>query len=94
MSINDRAVDPPILITLYDPEGDDACGAITTASPFSVGTQGRVEFEGTRGGKTWSVVIERISVTGQSGTGFEFKIDSPIQRMPIAAKHCSDEAIG
>ena len=90
--INDRVVDLPFLITLYDLQGDDACGAITTASPLSVGTQGSLEFEGTHHGKTWSVVVGRITVTGQSAVGFEFKIDAPIQRTPIAAKARNEDA--
>ena len=92
MSIDDRVLDPPVLITLYGSQGNDASGAITTASPLSVGTQGSLRFEGTHGGKTWSVVIERITVTRQSAVGFEFKIDSPVRRTPIDAKERSEEA--
>ncbi|UCG33899.1 MAG: hypothetical protein JSU68_04530 [Phycisphaerales bacterium] len=52
------------------------------------------EFEGTRGGKTWSVVIERIPVTGQSAVGFEFRVDSPIRRAPSRAKERTEVAAG
>lgn len=92
MSVDDRAVNLPVLITLYDPQGDNACGAITTASPLSVGAQGSLEFEGTHHGRRWSVVIERISVTGQTAVGYEFRIDSPIRRTPATAKDHTDGA--
>jgi hypothetical protein len=94
MSIDGRVVDPPVLITLYDAQGHDASGAITTAKPLSVGTEGCLRFKGTHGGRSWSVVIERISVTRQSAVGFECKINSPVRRTPIDAKRRSEDAVG
>lgn len=61
-----------IMVTLYDPDGDEPTGSVTTESPPSVGLKGTFTFQGNRDGKLWSVSIAQVTILNQTAVGSEF----------------------
>jgi hypothetical protein len=83
VTFDGQAVDGPVQVTLYDADGPSPAGSLTAAHPLPAGSRGSLAFEGTRGGKLWSVTIERVKVTNQTPCGCEFTFPAPPRRQPI-----------
>ncbi len=73
----------PVLITLYEPDGEKPNGSLTLDRPLPVGAEGSLVFEGTRDGKVWAVTVDRIIVRNSTAVGFEFSCAAPPRRVMV-----------
>jgi hypothetical protein len=78
----ERCADAAV-VTLYDPDGDNPCGALTGPNPLSSGRRGALTFTGARDGQTHEVSLQVIEVTNRSAMGCEFRIVGEIVRKPM-----------
>jgi len=85
-----RAVESPVAVTLYDPDGQRPRGSMTAHGPIPAGSTGGLVFQGRRGGKVWSVVCPEITVTNKSALGCEFVLSSPPQRTVLAEEESEE----
>ena len=81
VTFDGRALDDTLAATLYDPDGDDPHGALTTHHPLATGTRGgQLVIVGTRDKKSWRVTLPEIEVYRTTAVGFEFLIVGRIAR--------------
>ena len=80
VNLDGRAVASPVVLTLYNPDGDSPTGSLTANDPIPEGQSGRLVFEGARDGKLWSVTLPSITVTHKSAVGCEFTIAGKPER--------------
>ena len=76
VQVGDHLIDRAILLTLYEPDGDNPSGSVTTERPLPEGAGGTLRLEATRGGESWLVAADQISVVNSSAVGFEFAMSS------------------
>ncbi len=76
-----RPIAEVFALTLYDPDGDDPHGSMTTHNPLPAGQRGGpLIVEGTRGGQSWQVTLREIEVLRSTAVGFEFIVYGRVQR--------------
>jgi hypothetical protein len=75
-----RPIPESHVVTLYDADGENAAGSMTTNHPIEPGLKGALTFVGLRGPDTYEVAIGRIEVRNASAVGFEFTVVGPITR--------------
>lgn len=80
VTINSEPVGEPVLITLYDPDGEAPAGSMTLKAPPPAGSVVSLAFEGTRDGKLWAVKMDRVEITNSSAVGCEFRVFGPPER--------------
>ena len=80
VKLDGRAIASPIVLTLYNPDGDAPSGSLTANDPIAEGQSGRLVVEGARDGKLWSVTLPAITVTHKSAVGCEFAITGKPER--------------
>jgi len=85
-----RAIESPVAVTLYDPDGPRPSGSLTAHAPIPAGSSGGLVFQGKRAGKVWSVVCPEITVTNKSALGCEFVLTLPPQRTVLAEEESED----
>jgi hypothetical protein len=83
LQLDGRAVASPLVLTLYNPDGDAPTGSLTANDPIPAGQSGRLVSEGTRGGKLWSVTLPQVTVTHKSAVGCEFSIAGKPERVVL-----------
>lgn len=76
----DRPIEGARLVTLYNPDGDDRNGSMTTTHPLEAGTRGGpLVVIGRREGTEWELTLPEIVVRNKSAVGFEYDILGPIE---------------
>lgn len=76
-----HSLDESHVVTLYNPDGDQAHGSVTTGQPLLAGTRGGpLVILGKRDGKDWRVLLPQIEVVNKTAVGFEFRMQAPPQR--------------
>lgn len=64
----------PLVLALYEFDGDGPHGALTTPYPLHTGQRGVLEVIALRDGRCWQLTFPEIEVYRHSAVGFEFRI--------------------
>ncbi len=75
-----RPVEEVFVVTLYDADGPQPRGSMTTPHAPMQGSRGALTFVGRRDGKEWQVEVEDVSVTNRTALGCEYAIEGAIRR--------------
>ena len=86
----ERRIEDVFAVTLYDPDSDDAHGALTTHHPLAEGERGPLVVVGTRDGKTWRVTLAEIEVYRSTAVGCEFTIAGGVKRAAMGGSGSSE----
>lgn len=76
-----QPVEGALVLTLYDPDGDQPRGSLTGSNPLPVNQSGGpLEVRGARDGKLWKISIAEVDVVNRSAVGCEFRIVGDLRR--------------
>lgn len=75
-----QPLDEVFALTLYNADGDDAHGSMTTSAPPAEAQRGPLAVTGMRDGKQWRLMLPEIEIYHATALGCEFTVLQPVQR--------------